>query len=205
MMNENDFYNDLGGTLNAAWQLLQDAINDPTSPARTPVLVSHTADGRVDGRSVVLRSCDRGKRQLKHHTDIRSAKVAQLRARPDCTLVVYHPAPNIQLRLGALATVHHDDEATRNMWATLPGPNRCNYLTDPAPGSTSTEATDGRPVITAESVPSEAQEAIAYANFAVIDFTIDRLEWLYLPRRGHRRACFRWDKDGVLHSDWLIP
>ena len=55
MMNENDFYNDLGGTLNAAWQLLQDAINDPTSPARTPVLVSHTADGRVDGRSVVWK------------------------------------------------------------------------------------------------------------------------------------------------------
>ena len=204
-MDENEFYDDLAGTLERSWRLLEAAVADPASPARTPVLISVDADGLAQGRTVVLRDFNRQQRQLKVYTDVRSAKVAQLRAQPNCTLVGYQPDPMIQLRLNTRAVIHHDNELTRDAWIVMPGPNRCNYLTDPDPGSLSVEPTDGRPVITAESVPAQKENEIAYSHFSVIVFTVNELEWLYLPRRGHRRAQFIWDDADSLQSHWLIP
>ena len=204
-MDENEFYDDLAGTLERSWRLLETAVADPASPARTPVLISVDADGLAQGRTVVLRDFNRQQRQLKVYTDVRSAKVAQLRAQPNCTLVGYQPDPMIQLRLNTRAVIHHDNELTRDAWTVMPGPNRCNYLTDPDPGSLSVEPTDGRPVITAESVPTQKENEIAYSHFSVIVFTVNELEWLYLPRRGHRRAQFIWDEADSLQSHWLIP
>ena len=204
-MHENDFYDDLGGALERSWRVLEEAIDDPSSPVRTPVLISVSSDGLAQGRTVVLRGINRQQRQLQIYTDVRSAKVAQLRTQPTCTLVAYQPNPMMQLRLGADATVNHNNAITHEAWAVMPGPNRCNYLTDPDPGSVSVQATDGRPVINAESMPTHAENEIAYSHFAVIVFTINQLEWLYLPRRGHRRARFVWDAAGSPKSDWLIP
>ena len=204
-MHENDFYDDLAGALERSWRLLEEAIGDPTSPVRTPVLISISTDGLAQGRTVVLRGFNRQQRQLTIYTDARSAKVAQLRAQPTCTLVAYQPNPMMQLRLSTNAIVNHNNEITHEAWAVMPGPNRCNYLTDPDPGSISGQPTDGRPVINAESVPTNNENKIAYSHFSVIVFTINELEWLYLPRRGHRRAQFIWDEANSLQSDWLIP
>ena len=204
-MHENDFYNDLSGVLDRSWLLLEQSIEDLTSPVRTPVLISVSADGLAQGRTVVLRAFNRQQRQLKIYTDVRSDKVAQLRTQPVCTLVAYQPNPMIQLRLKTNAVVNHNNEITRESWAVMPGPNRCNYLTDPNPGSISVKATDGRPVINAESVPTNDENEIAYSHFSVIVFAINELEWLYLPRRGHRRAQFIWDRTNSLQSNWLIP
>jgi len=204
-MHEKDFYNDLSGVLERSWLLLEQSIEDPTSPVRTPVLISVSADGLAQGRTVVLRAFNRQQRQLKIYTDVRSEKVAQLRTQPVCTLVAYQPNPMIQLRLKTNAVVNHNNEITRESWAVMPGPNRCNYLTDPNPGSISVKATDGRPIINAESVPTNDENEIAYSHFSVIVFAINELEWLYLPRRGHRRAQFIWDRTNSLQSNWLIP
>ncbi len=204
-MHENDFYDNLAGALERSWRLLEEAIGDPISPVRTPVLISVSTDGLAQGRTVVLRGFNRQRRQLTIYTDARSAKVAQLRAQPTCTLVAYQPNPMMQLRLSTNAIVNHNNEITHEAWAVMPGPNRCNYLTDPDPGSISVQATDGRPVINAESVPTNDENEIAYSHFSVIVFTIKELEWLYLPRRGHRRAQFTWDEANSLQSDWLIP
>ena len=204
-MHEKDFYDDLSGVLERSWLLLEQSIDDPTSPVRTPVLISVSADGLAQGRTVVLRAFNRQQRQLKIYTDVRSEKVAQLRTQPVCTLVAYQPNPMIQLRLKTNAVVNHNNEITRESWAVMPGPNRCNYLTDPNPGSISVKATDGRPVINAESVPTNDENEIAYSHFSVIVFAINELEWLYLPRRGHRRAQFIWDRTKSLQSNWLIP
>ena len=204
-MHEKDFYNDLSGVLDRSWLLLEQSIEDPTSPVRAPVLISVSADGLAQGRTVVLRAFNRQQRQLKIYTDVRSEKVAQLRTQPVCTLVAYQPNPMIQLRLKTNAIVNHNNEITREAWAVMPGPNRCNYLTDPNPGSISVKATDGRPIINAESVPTNDENEIAYSHFSVIVFVINELEWLYLPRRGHRRAQFIWDRTNSLQSNWLIP
>jgi hypothetical protein len=204
-MHENNFYDNLAGALERSWRLLEEAIGDPISPVRTPVLISVSTDGLAQGRTVVLRGFNRQQRQLTIYTDARSAKVAQLRAQPTCTLVAYQPNPMMQLRLSTNAIVNHNNEITHEAWAVMPGPNRCNYLTDPDPGSISVQATDGRPIINAESVPTNDENEIAYSHFSVIVFTIKELEWLYLPRCGHRRAQFTWDEANSLQSDWLIP
>ena len=47
----------------------------------------------------------------------------------------------------------------------------------------------------------EAEEG--YQNFAVLIFTFNVLEFLYLKSTGHRRAIHKWDNK--LSSTWLIP
>ena len=101
-MYDNDFYDDLAGALERSWRLLEEAIDDATSPVRTPVLISVSTDGLAQGCTVVLRGINRQRRQLQIYTDVRSAKVAQLRAQPACTLVAYQPNPMMQLRLGSV-------------------------------------------------------------------------------------------------------
>ena len=122
-MYEHDFYDDLAGALERSWRLLEEAIDNPTSPVRTPVLISVSTDGLAQGRTVVLRGFNRQQRQLTIYTDARSAKVAQLRAQPACTLVAYQPNPMMQLRLSTNAIVNHNNEITHEAWAVMPGPN----------------------------------------------------------------------------------
>ena len=118
-MHEKDFYDDLAGVLERSWRLLEQSIDTPTSPLRTPVLISVSADGLAQGRTVVLRAFNRQQRQLKIYTDVRSEKVAQLRTQPVCTLVAYQPNPMIQLRLKTSAVINHN--------------NHCLLYTSPSP------------------------------------------------------------------------
>ncbi|GIS88424.1 MAG: hypothetical protein CM1200mP18_11340 [Gammaproteobacteria bacterium] len=65
-MHEKDFYNDLSGVLERSWLLLEQSIEDPTSPIRTPVLISVSADGLAQGRTVVLRAFNRQQTPVKN-------------------------------------------------------------------------------------------------------------------------------------------
>jgi hypothetical protein len=45
---------------------------------------------------------------------------------------------------------------------------------------------------------------LGYANFCVVLFQFDSLEFLHLKGSGHRRAKHVWQND-ALSSSWLIP
>ena len=78
-LDEAMFYNDLTQTLENAWLLLEDAARNRHSPMHTPVLVSSDKDHSPRARTGVLRDTVRTTRDLRIHTDKRSAKVEQLK------------------------------------------------------------------------------------------------------------------------------
>ncbi|MGY6410125.1 MAG: hypothetical protein ACXIUV_03735 [Alkalilacustris sp.] len=70
-------------TLHAeAWARLVRGVHDRRAAARHPTLATVAADGAPQLRTVVLRAADRAQARLHVHTDLRSAKVGDLRAEP---------------------------------------------------------------------------------------------------------------------------
>ena len=73
---------DLDDVLAESFRLLARGVADRRSPFHTPTLASLNADGAPSLRTVVLRGFDPARRELRVHTDARSAKLAELAAEP---------------------------------------------------------------------------------------------------------------------------
>ena len=68
------------------WRTLVRAVADSRHAWRWPALATIGADGAPDVRTVVLRNASEALRRLELHTDARSAKVAQVAARPQAII-----------------------------------------------------------------------------------------------------------------------
>jgi len=154
---------------------------------------------------VVLRAADASKRQLTCHTDARSPKVQHLRLNPHVQWLFHDPEARTQLRVCALAMVHHDDAIARVAWAAVPLASRLTYGTLHPPGTALTSPDEALPRAWKDRPPTPDELEPAFENFAVLVTTVDSFEWLQLRDDGrHRRASFTWT--GAHWSGvWLAP
>jgi pyridoxamine 5'-phosphate oxidase len=180
--------------LETAFRLLARGVADRRSPLHTPTLGTVAADGGPSLRTVVLRGFDPAARRIRLHTDRRSAKVAEIAARPRVTLHGYDAGAQVQLRLAGHATLHLDDAEAEGAWAGSRAMARMIYATPHAPGA----MLDAPPP-----APQDAEGG--RGNFAVLTITLDGLDWLLLAHEGHRRARFAWGPAGVLSAAWVAP
>lgn len=195
------WYDDLAGTLGAAWQLLARGSADRRSGFHAPVIANLGLDGRPRSRVMILRHVDIQARTLRLHTDLRSAKIAEYHADPRVALLGYDVGDKAQIRIEGRARLHHDDAIAEAAWASSQRMSRACYGTKPAPGSA---IADGN-AFTLPDAQDEAALALGRENFAALVITAESLEWLYLAFEGHRRARFTWDERGAVTSEWLVP
>jgi pyridoxamine 5'-phosphate oxidase len=164
----------------------------PTHPYRWPVLSTVAADGGPDSRVVVLRRFDPDSRLLVFHTDVRTPKVADLRRDTRCGWLFYDPDDRLQLRVRALADVHHADPFARREFDALPPMTRASYASVGVPGDE--EGIDA-PFDYPPKPPVD--EAVAFGHFAAVACVIERADVLELHPTGHRRAVFEWPNGEV--------
>jgi len=185
----------LDATLAEACRLLARGVADRRSPFHTPTLASIGADGAPRLRTVVLRSFDAAARQLRVHTDRRSAKYAELLVDPRAALHGYDVAAQVQIRLSGRISLHAESALADAAWAASHPGSRLCYAIAPGPGT---------PVAAPPAAPL-ALDAAARDNFAALVLHFDTLEWLWLAAAGHRRAHFAWDAAGACAARWLVP
>ncbi|WP_439577480.1 pyridoxamine 5'-phosphate oxidase family protein [Elioraea sp.] len=178
--------------LASAWALLVRAAGDPRHPCRVVQLATNGSDGAPQLRSVILRGVDPASRVLRLHTDRRSAKVAEITAAPRVALLAWEPRTRVQLRLVGGAETLTDGPVWQAAWQATPAASRRDYAQASPPGT----PCHGPPAAPGGAGPAR--------NFAVILFTVDRLDWLRLAPGAHRRAGFASDGD-VLRGTWLVP
>ncbi|MGC6475851.1 MAG: pyridoxamine 5'-phosphate oxidase family protein [Parvibaculales bacterium] len=190
-------HDDLKASLDMAMKLLQRGASDAKSPLHTPVLASTNAHGHPQTRMVVLRQFLPATHQLYFHTDKRSAKIAEIEQNPTISLLFYDPKPRIQMRVKGLAALL--PQAIQNeQWQKLNARSKPVYQIEPAPGH----------IIKTPEQASYQPEATDQGknNFLAIGVTMQRLEWLYLARAGHRRAEFLFLENAEqVESRWLTP
>ena len=145
-------------------------------------------------------------KQIWLHTDIRAAKIEQIKNNPSVSWLFYDAKKRIQIRLKATAIIHLNDEISQIQWSKTPTKSRRSYITLAAPGSQHDEPTSGLDPAFEARDPTIEESEIGQPNFAVVITQIESLEWLFLHHSGHRRAFFQYNTEGVLlNSTWLIP
>ncbi len=169
-------------------QELAAAARHKGHPWRVGVLA--TTDGDIgDARSVVLREWDEAQRVLLVYTDARSPKVAQLKAHPMGTLVLWSEKLGWQLRLRVKLDVQTAGLAVSSRWARLKmTPAAHDYLSPLPPGAAMAGGHGASP----------ARES--RTHFAVMTAQVQAIDWLELHAEGHRRA--RFDSRG---ARWVAP
>ena len=188
-------YDDLDGSCAHAWALLTRGVKDRRSPFHTPALATVTQDGLPEIRTVVLRGCDSHARNLRFHTDTRSAKIAEMREQPHAALHFYDPGAKIQLRVRARLE-RLTGEAYDAAWDnTRPMSRECYQVTQ-APGAPLSAPAD---VVFDAAATNDGAD-----HFAPVVAHVRQIEWLYLAARGHRRALFDFTGAQPQHS-WLVP
>ncbi len=176
-------------TLHAhVWDRLVRGVHDRRAAARHPTLATVTPDGLPEARTVVLRAANATTASLDVYTDLRSAKVASLRATPRAVLHVWDQSAHLQTRIEVTAEILTDD-VVAVIWSRVPVISRQSYGTMPAPG---------------QQIP----EALAYAkhmdfrSFAVLRLNVHAIDALHLGR-DHRRA--RYERTSSWAGQWLVP
>ncbi len=139
-------------------------------------------------RTVVLRGANQKRAELTVHTDVRSPKVASLRANPFAELHVWDPSTQLQVRLEAKATMLFGD-AVASIWAGLSEATRQAYGSLPAPGEAIAE-------------PLAYSRQPDFARFAVVTLELVAIDVLHLGV-DHRRA--RFERRSSWAGCWLSP
>jgi pyridoxamine 5'-phosphate oxidase len=189
---------ELAATLAEAWRLVALGVDDVGSPFHAPTIATVDEAGAPRLRTVILRACDPAGRVLRFHTDIRSAKVGEIRRRPRVAVHVHDPVRRVQVQFGGTAEIMTGSGTARAAWNAARLGSRACYGVEPGPGAVISRGDGYR-------LPAEEAGILAgFDNFAAIETTVDRLEWLLLDRGGHRRVLFTWTGGGW-DGCWLVP
>ncbi len=200
-----DYYDDLGLSLLAARDLLITGAANRRSGAHTAVVANIGPYGAPSQRVMILRECDWQGRRLRFHTDARADKVAQIQNAPQLSVLIYDDTAKLQLRITGTAHISAGGAADAAWHESTPFARRC-YMAQAAPGSISEGPTSGLPDWIEGAQPTEEQLVPVQANFAMLHCQFDRIEWLFLANKGHRRAVFSWDDAAQdWTSNWLVP
>jgi pyridoxamine 5'-phosphate oxidase len=191
------YYDSLELSLAHAWHMLSRAVADRRAGFHTPAIATVALDGSPEVRTVVLRACDPSQRTLRFHTDMRSSKVQELKRSPHIALHFYDAHARLQLRVKGQAFVHSDDAIADLGWQKSQVQSRICYAAVKGPG----QAISAPEVV---EIANTLADDAARANFAVVQVTAERIEWLYLAALGHRRALWAYS-DGAWQGQWLQP
>ncbi|MEI8065507.1 MAG: pyridoxamine 5'-phosphate oxidase family protein [Pseudomonadota bacterium] len=201
MNNIPNYYNNIDLILDEIWSLLQRGVVDRNEDFRLPVVIVSSNDS-AEGRVVVLRGAFKDKNILRFHTDFRSSKIKSLKENKKIYFVFYNKKRKIQVRAEGIATVHKDNELTKEAWTKTQMMSRKCYLSPQAPGDFINDSASDLSKDMGNEIPTYEQSEMGYKNFCVIESKIKSFEWLYLASQGHRRAKFMLDEN---KSTWLVP
>jgi 3-hydroxyisobutyrate dehydrogenase len=196
-----NYYNNIDLILDEIWSLLQRGVVDRNEDFRLPVVIVSSNDS-AEGRVVVLRGAFKDKNILRFHTDFRSSKIKSLKENKKIYFVFYNKKRKIQVRAEGIATVHKDNELTKEAWTKTQMMSRKCYLSPQAPGDFINDSASDLSKDMGSEIPTYEQSEMGYKNFCVIESKIKSFEWLYLASQGHRRAKFMLDEN---KSAWLVP
>ncbi|MBA4265345.1 MAG: hypothetical protein C0453_09700 [Comamonadaceae bacterium] len=178
-----------GTLLRQIWQTLDRATREYGHAWRTPVLATVDAGQAPQARTVVLRSADAQRGELRVFTDARSPKVGELRSQSRAVLVFWCPVLNWQLRAIVEVSVLDAGGDVEAAWARVSTSAAAHdYLAAAAPGQLLNDA-------------GNDEEAHGAHHLAILVARVHGLDWLELGRDGEHQRC-RFTREGAQR---LVP
>lgn len=182
------------------WECLRAGAGPERSPFTMMQLATIGLDGSPTVRTIVLRRASEADNSVSFVTDLRSAKVKELRHSPLISLLGYDPVNNQQIRLEGTAEVLSEGERRAQIWETSRARTLILFQTPLAPGTPIASPAEGHVRQPDAATPGSD----GFENFCVVDITLTRLEWLDLAASGHERAAFERNGD-QWQGQWIAP
>ncbi|WP_269505107.1 pyridoxamine 5'-phosphate oxidase family protein [Burkholderia sp. IMCC1007] len=192
----------LAQTYDRLWACLESGVSVQRSPFTMLQAATLGLDGAPKVRTIVLRQVCRADRLLSFHTDVRSAKVEELRRDPRIAIVANDLDALVQIRAEGVASICDDDAQRRAIWQSSRPHTLLLYRAPLRPGTPIESPEEA--YIEANESPATAPDHDGYQNFCLIRVTVMRIDWLELARTGHRRAVFDLNDDGY-EGGWVAP
>lgn len=183
--------------LDALWQELAAAADCLSRDWSLPVLAT-ASDGAPAQRIVVLREVHPESRSLLAWTDLRSAKVAQLRKNMRVGWLFYQRTWRVQLCLTGPVTLHSDDALAESQWQKCRPESRLGYALPQAPGTVAE-----RPgAISEEVLLKSPLSDVGRENFCVLSGVVDEIDLFLIRKPVNLRCRWKWS-DGTFQGEWL--
>jgi pyridoxamine 5'-phosphate oxidase len=141
-----------------------------------------------------------GKIKMPHEREIND-----LTLNDSISWLFYSSRHRLQIRLGGKAQILTDTPLVRESWNKTLERSAKTYMTTLAPSTIVAGATTGLSPEYELREPTRAESAEAVGNFAVVVTQVNWMEWLWLNKKGHRRAQFVYNDDLTFKGDWLVP
>tara|TARA_Y100000768_G_scaffold228550_1_gene172531 strand:+ start:80 stop:721 length:642 start_codon:yes stop_codon:yes gene_type:complete len=145
-------------------------------------------------RTVVLRSFNKNKNSLSFHTDLRSNKIKEIKSNDNISALFYNKKRKVQIRMRGKAVLLEDSIELKTIWSKMRPESKLCYMGPFAPGQILDHFQPNLPNHNAQNISTENHKK-GYKNFCRVTIQLDKLDWLQLDHRGHRRILFTFDKD----------
>jgi hypothetical protein len=191
--------------LRSSWNELGRGAVDRRHGFHVPTIATLGLDGTPQARAVVLRRVLPESCEILCHTDVRSGKVAEIRADPRVAWHFYDEPRKMQLRIAAFAEVVPDGPRADDAWTRSAVTSRRCYLAPRAPGEACDAPSPNLPEGVRDRRPTEEETLPGRANFALVLTRATSIDWLHLASEGHQRARFALDAAGAWRGSWTEP
>lgn len=188
----------LGQVLTTVWTCLREGTASGKSPFSFAQLATVGTQGTAKVRYVVLRRVCEETGEVTFHTDVRSAKIAEINANPNVSLVAADLEKNVQIRLEGTASVITDGPVKRSAWDASRDRSLVLYRNPLVPGTVIDNPSDGQP----GNEPVDRDDG--YENFCVTVISVTCIDWLDLSANGHERANLMRTGSGWC-GNWVAP
>ena len=146
-------------------------------------------------RTIVLRRVEKNPLRLFFNSDNRSNKIIQLKKSPSCSILFYDNERRVQLRMHAVATLHINNQLSKEAWSKTALQSRKCYMAPYAPSSRLNEWHPNIPDKYLKSDPEKEDSENGYINFCLVELDIESLDILELHHDGHKRFKVDFQND----------
>tara|TARA_Y100000817_G_scaffold312063_1_gene305260 strand:+ start:49 stop:624 length:576 start_codon:yes stop_codon:yes gene_type:complete len=191
-MNLYENLNDVNEILESINKVLSRGVKDRHSDYHT-FSVATSANNLINNRTVVLRDFSYEKKLLCYHTNFLSEKISELKKNNNIACLFYSKKDKVQIRINGKAHINNGNQICKEKWKTMSEQSKLCYFQNHNPG---------KKVANPVEVKQSANNSISKL-FSIITVDIEKIDWLYLSRLGHKRVFFL--KKNNFDGYWVAP
>jgi len=174
------------------WYYLKIGIENRDSDYHTFSLAT-SYKNIVRNRTVVLRNYNEDNKTISFHTHNLTKKVLDINNNKNVEALFYNRKEKIQIRISGLAVINEQDDLCKEKWLEMSTQTKECYFQN---------ITSGQPINNPDLIKSVIQDKIS-ENFIIITIHINKIDWLYLSSKGHKRIKFLAQDN--FKGEWIAP
>tara|TARA_Y100000816_G_C25836131_1_gene437079 strand:- start:50 stop:625 length:576 start_codon:yes stop_codon:yes gene_type:complete len=191
-MNHNENLNDVNEIIESINKSLSRGVKDRHSDYHS-LSIATFGDNTINNRTVILREFDFENKFLRYHTNFSSKKIIDLKKNNKIACLFYSKKDKVQIRINGNTKIDNNNQFCEEKWNKMSAQSKLCYFQNYDPGQ---QIDDPKEVI--QTLNNSMSEL-----FTIITVQIEKIDWLYLSHKGHKRAIFL--EENNFNGQWIAP